>query len=175
MVLLASLTLALARQTWGANEIDLDEPSRPLFGANELCLDLYNTYTASEPDGFARVLGTNIRHGDFGAGLGVTYWPTANFGAGLDANIPRLDEVRGVLFHQVSLNFTARLPLGHFAPYGFGGLGRDFQSGLWSSHAGVGLEWRFQRQVGAFVDARYVFASHETDSLMMRAGVRFPF
>jgi hypothetical protein len=83
--------------------------------------------------------------------------------------------VRGVLFDQVSLSFSARLPLGPVAPYGFGGLGRDFQSGLWSTHAGLGLEWRFHPRAGAFVDARYVFASHDTDLLMMRAGVRFPF
>ena len=169
------LLIAVARTTPAAEAITTGSENRPWFGPNELTLDLYGAYTAVEPRGVANVLSTSVRHGRFGAGLGASYWLTTNFGAGLDATVPRVDEVRGVLFDQVSLSFSARLPLGPVAPYGFGGLGRDFQSGLWSTHAGLGLEWRFHPRAGAFVDARYVFASHDTDLLMMRAGVRFPF
>ena len=149
--------------------------NEPLFRAHELALDIYSTYTVPEAGGVANVFATNARHGKFGAGLGATYWLTANFGAGLDVSIPQVDNLHGVLFDQVSLNVSARLPLGAFAPYTFGGVGRDLENSRWSTHAGLGLEWRFHQRVGAFVDARYVFASHATDSLMIRAGVRFPF
>ena len=146
-----------------------------LFRPNELALDLYGTYTASEPNGIGNLFSTNLRHGKFGAGLGVTYWITRNFGAGLDVTVPQVDDVHGALFDQVSLSFEARLPIGPVAPYSFAGAGRNFENGSWNTHAGLGLEWRFHQSAAVFMDARYVFASHGTDSLMMRAGVRFPF
>ena len=146
-----------------------------LFCARELTLDLYGSYTALEPNGIAGVFNTNARHGKFGTGLASTYWVTRNFGLGVDTAIPALDNLSGVLFDQVSLSFAARLPLGHAAPYAFGGLGRDFESGLWNTHAGAGVEWRFTPRTSVFVDARYIFASHETDSLTFRSGMRFSF
>jgi hypothetical protein len=147
----------------------------PLFRAHELAVDLYSTYAVPEAGGVANIFATNARHGKFGVGLGATYWLTANFGAALDATVPQVDNTHGVLFDQVSLSASARLPLASVAPYMFGGVGRDFENSHWNTHAGLGLEWRFHRRVGSFVDARYVFASHATDSLMIRAGVRFPF
>jgi hypothetical protein len=150
-------------------------PNNDLFRAHELTLDLYSSYTAAEPNGIAGIFDTNARHGKFGAGLASTYWVTRNFGVGLDSAVPAVDNISGVLFDQISLSFEARLPVGHLSPYVLAGLGRNFESGLWNSHAGVGVEWRFTQSAGIFVDARYLFASHETDSLMLRTGVRFSF
>ncbi len=146
-----------------------------LFHAQELTLDLYSSYTASEPNGIAGIFDTNARHGKFGAGIASTWWATRNFGVSLDTAIPALDNVSGVLFDQVSLSFSARLPIGHVSPYAFGGIGRDFESGLWNSHVGAGIEVRLNPRSGLFLDARYLFASHETDWLTIRSGVRFSF
>lgn len=150
-------------------------PASDLFRPHELTLDLYSSYTAAEPKGITGVFDSNARHGKFGAGLASTYWVTRNFGIGLDSAVLAVDNISGVLFDQVSLSFEARLPLGHLSPFAFGGLGRDFETGFWNTHAGAGVEWRFARRTGLFVDARYIFASHETDSLMLRSGMRFSF
>jgi hypothetical protein len=150
-------------------------PNNDLFRAHELTLDLYSSYSTVEPNGIAGIFDTNARHGKFGTGLASTYWVTRNFGVGLDSTIPAVDNISGALFDQISLSFEARVPVGHLCPYAFGGLGRNFESGLWNSHAGAGVEWRFSQSTGIFVDARYIFASHETDSMTLRSGVRFSF
>ncbi len=175
-LLLGTAALHLPAQTVSS---DSNPPSAPtstsLFKAKELTLDLYGNYTVAEPRGITHLFDTNARHGKLGAGLGATYWFTRNFGAGLDATIPDPGNLHGLLFDQVSLSFTTRLPLGHVAPYALAGIGRNFASSLCSAHAGLGLEWRLAPSAGIFADARYVFASHEMDSLMVRTGVRFVF
>jgi hypothetical protein len=152
-------------------------PTAPLelFRAGEFDLDLYSTYTVAEPKGIAHVFDTDARHGTFGAGVGASWWMARNFGIGVDATIPAVDDLTGVLFDKVSLSLNGRLPFGPVAPYVSGGLGRNFESDGWYTQAGAGIEWRFNHKAGAFAEARYIFGSHEPDGLALRAGVRFAF
>ena len=151
------------------------DQSASLYRANEVTLDVYGAYTVPEPGGIGKLLKTDLHHGKFGAGLGSTYWLSRNIGLSLDATAPALDDLSALVFDQVSLSLNARFPLGHFAPYVLAGAGRNFESDSWNTHVGAGLEWRFNRSSGVFADARYVFASREPDSLMIRSGIRFAF
>jgi len=175
-LVLAAAALGLQAQTEALDSNPQPAPaSNSLFKAKELTIDLYGNYSVAEPRGITHLFDTNARHGKLGAGLGATYWMTRNLGAGLEVTIPDVANANGFLFEQVSWSFNARVPLGHVAPYALAGVGRNFESSLWNAHAGIGLEWRLASGAGFFADARYVFASHETDSLMVRTGVRFAF
>jgi hypothetical protein len=181
MKMIIALVLGAAVSSLQAQTESPDSNSQPapasssLFKAKELTIDLYGNYSVAEPCGITHLFDTNARHGKLGAGLGGTYWMTRNFGAGLEVTIPDAGNASGFLFEQVSWSFSARVPFGHVAPYALAGIGRNFDSSLWNAHAGIGLEWRLASGAGFFADARYVFASHETDSLMVRTGVRFAF
>jgi hypothetical protein len=175
-LVLSAAALKLQAQTESIDSNPQQAPvSTSLFKAKELTIDLYGNYSVAEPRGITHLFDTNARRGKLGAGLGATYWMTRNFGAGLEVTIPDVGNSSGLLFEQVSWSLSARVPLGHVAPYALAGIGRNFESLLWNAHAGIGLEWRLASGAGFFADARYVFASHETDSLMVRTGVRFVF
>jgi len=171
-LLLTLISLATLAQTNAPITIT---PSSELFRAGEFDLDLYSTYAVVEPKGVSHVLDTNARHGTFGAGIAASWWMARNFGVGLDASIPAVDHMTGVLFDNVSLNLNGRLPLGPVAPFVSGGLGRNFDSDQWYTQAGAGIEWRFNSRIGGFAEVRYLFASEQSDSLMLRAGVRLVF
>jgi hypothetical protein len=71
-----------------------------------------------------------------------------------------------------------RLPLGQsgFAPYIFGGGGHQFDAvKLWFGQAGAGMEYRFTRHVGVFLDARTVWPNETKFYGVARAGMRFSF
>jgi hypothetical protein len=148
MKMIIALVLGAVALNLRAQNESLDSNSEPaptstsLFKAKELTLDLYGNYTAAEPHGITHLFDTNARHGKYGAGLGATYWMTRYVGAGLDVTIPDAGNLHGLFFDQVSWSLTARLPLGHVAPYALAGVGRNFESSLWNTHVGVGLEWR---------------------------------
>ena len=77
-----------------------------------------------------------------------------------------------------SLSLIGRLPLGRsgFAPYIYGGGGHQFDPiELNYLHAGGGLEYRFTRRLGLFVDARYVFTDETPNYGQGRVGLRIGF
>jgi hypothetical protein len=72
----------------------------------------------------------------------------------------------------------ARFPIGEsgFAPYVFGGGGRQFDPiELWFGQVGGGLEFRFTPNVGLFTDVRYVLTDGAEDHGLARLGVRLVF
>ena len=77
-----------------------------------------------------------------------------------------------------SANLIIRFPFDavRLAPYAFGGAGYQFDpSGLWFGQAGGGLDFRFSKKLGLFVDARYVFTDGTQNFGVGRLGLRFGF
>lgn len=146
------------------------------YTANELSLDMFGSYQAAERR-FNKIFETNIRHGDWGGGVGVNYFFTRNIGIGGDLNIP---DNGGNFIDSASGNLFLRLPIDPtgLAPYIFGGGGRYTDpTWTWVADAGVGVEYRFNPVTGIFGDARYVWPEKSgiPDGLLIRAGLRFVF
>ena len=114
----------------------------------------------------------NIR---IGAGAGINYFITRNIGIGADAYA---ENTSGTLIDSASASLILRLPLGQsgFAPYAFGGGGRHFDTvKTWFGQAGAGVEYRFTRHFGLFLDARGVVPNETRYYGVARLGMRFAF
>ena len=135
---------------------------------------------------------------------GVNYFFTRNFGVGLEGSALRAtgknsnNDVSG----DFGLNLIGRLPIANtgWAAYEFAGIG-GFVPGsgnnifnttingfsrtirgnnnddiLFQGHVGLGVEYRFTRNIGAFADGRYTFVEKgSNDYGLIRTGVRFAF
>lgn len=142
---------------------------------NELSLDLYANYMANQR-AIEHIFHTNIRHGLWGGGVGLNYFFCRYLGIGGDINMPCAN--LGNFVNDMNGSLIARFPIecSGFAPYVFGGGGRQTNpEWQWTGHAGVGAEFRFNPGVGIFTDARYVWADKTTDTILFRAGFRFAF
>jgi hypothetical protein len=161
------------RNWWGRTYVPPPEPE--LFLAHEIHVDAFGTYTAPETK-FSHLFQTDIRDdGVWGGGAGMNYFLTRHLGFGADLNIGNND---GNFVDLVSASLFARLPIEklRLAPYAFGGGGRTTdQVWEWTRHAGLGLELRTDREIGIFLDGRYLWADRSSDRLLLRAGVRFAF
>lgn len=150
-------------------------PSVPAkFTANEFNVDVFGSFLGQE-NKIEDVFKTNIRKGKWGGGVGVNYFLTRELGIGADMNIPANN---GNFVDSVSGSLIARLPFEStgLAPYVFGGGGRQTDpEWQWTGHVGVGLEFRMNPITGIFTDARYVWADKTSDSVLLRAGLRFVF
>lgn len=148
--------------------------SGALYTPQELSLDLFGTYSAGERR-IEDLFETNIRHGEWGGGVGLNYFFTREIGIGGDIKI---GDNRGNFVDQALGSLIARLPIANsgFAPYIFGGGGRGFDPAWeWLGHAGVGAEYRFNPATGIFIDSRYVWADKTPDRILFRAGLRLVF
>src|ERR1041385_160426 len=144
----------------------------PLFTAQELSLDLFGTYTAGERH-LSKLFETNIRHGQWGGGVGLNYFFTRELGISGDIE---MGDNRGNFVDQALGSLIARWPIGCFAPYIFGGGGRGFDPQWeWLGTFGVGAEFRLNPGTGIFIDSRYVWADKSSDRILFRAGLRVVF
>lgn len=156
------------------------DPNAPRYTANELSLDLFASYINPETE-FHELFEHNIRHGNWGGGVGLNYFFTQNLGLGADFNASdkNANELGG-MFDYTTGNLYLRFPLGNsgFSPYVFGGGGRGMSPVWdWVYGGGVGLEYRFSPATGIFSDARYLWNDRSTDlnTLTIRAGFRIVF
>ena len=147
----------------------------PLYTENELSVDAFGSYLAPERK-FSHLFQTNIRNtGSWGGGVGVNYFFLRNVGIGGDIDIPNnggnfVDLIDGSLILRFPIDPTG------LAPYIFGGGGRQTDpEWQWEEFGGVGLEFRLNPVTGVFADARYIWAQKTSDSLLLRAGLRFVF
>jgi hypothetical protein len=158
---------------WGRKYVG-PEPQE-LFSAKEISLDMFASYSAPETE-FSHLFQTNIRDGGtIAGGAGLNYFLTKAIGVGGEVNIPNNG---GSFVDMVSASLIVRVPIekASLAPYIFGGGGRTTDKVWeWTQHAGVGLEFRINRETGIFVDGRYVWADESSDSLLLRAGLRLVF
>ena len=152
-----------------------DEDPNDLYRANEFSLDLFGTdaldkYTVSHPSE------DRIRHDSrLGLGVGLNYFLIRYVGVGVDAYS---EDTKHSFVDNVSGSLIGRLPIGNtgLAPYAFGGGGHQFDPiDANFGHVGAGLEFRFTRNIGIFVDARWVWTDRDKDYGLGRAGVRFAF
>lgn len=146
-----------------------------LYREQELSIDLFGSASVGKHT-IDHLSGSRIRHDSRGgAGAGVNYFFTRNVGVGGEAYSENTD---GVFVDSASVNLIVRFPLGQggFAPYAFGGGGRQFEGAkAWFAQAGGGLEYRFTPRIGAFVDVRFVLPDETKYYGVGRLGVRFAF
>ena len=130
-----------------------------------------------------------FRKDAYGLGLGAAYFPTLNFGIGIDGAWLHGDEnpSRGtetVDLGQFSASVILRIPIQdlRLAPYGFAGGGVTTGATNWGSvHVGAGLEYRIvPNQIGLFGDTRWTYYGDrlsrvDVNNFQFRAGVKFVF
>lgn len=147
----------------------------PLFRAQELSIDIFGSGSVNQQT-INHISGDRVSdNGRLGAGVGLNYFFCRYVGIGGDAYA---ENVHRSFVDSTSGNLIARLPIGNsgLAPYIFGGGGYQFDQVRQSfGQAGAGLEFRFTRCWGIFVDARYVFADKTEDYGLARAGLRLSF
>jgi hypothetical protein len=173
LLIAATFLLPAIRPALGSDETN--SHSNELFRADELSLDLFGSgsvgqQTLDELSGLR--VSQDVR---LGAGIGLNYFFTRNFGLSAEAYS---ENTSRSLVDNASTSLIGRFPLGEsgFAPYVFGGGGRQFDPlELWFAQAGAGLEYRFTPEIGIFTDVRYVFTEETKDHGVARAGVRFAF
>lgn len=144
------------------------------YTANELSLDMFGSYISDEHK-IENVFHNTVRHGFWGGGVGLNYFPLPYLGIGGDINMPVNG---GKLIDNAYGQLIGRLPICNtgLAPYVFGGGGRQIEpSWQWEGHAGVGIEYRLNPGWGVFTDARYTWVKHSSDEILFRAGLRFVF
>ena len=108
-----------------------------------------------------------IQGGFGGLGAEAKVFVTQNIGVGLEGDWIDGDSSIGTTMATV----TARLPMGSNAPYVFGGAGVQFGDRTQAvGELGGGIEHRFTPNFGAFVDAGWMFGSHE-NAAVFRAGI----
>jgi hypothetical protein len=141
-----------------------------LFRANEFDIDAFVAGAAGKFN--------NKNYNGVGGGLGATYFFTRYFGIGVDDTLGGLNG-NGSTYDNLQGNLIARLPIEswHLAPYAIAGGGAT-----WGAHqaqgngnVGGGLEYRFNRTVGIFVDSRYIYGNQGLSETLSRAGLRFAF
>jgi hypothetical protein len=141
-----------------------------IFNANEWQVDAFVAGAAGRFN--------HQQYNGLGGGLGLSYFITRYFGVGIDDTLGELNHQHS-LYDNFSGNLIARIPIEslHLAPYAFLGGGAT-----WGNHAtagngdaGLGLEYRFTRNIGLFVDSRYLYGSRSLNETLSRAGIRFVF
>lgn len=145
------------------------------YSAGESSLDLFGSAAVGQQT-LNHITGLKLnRDLRLGAGAGLNYFFTRNFGLGADAYT---ENVRHSFIDSSSMNFVGRLPLGQsgFSPYLYGGFGRQFDaSEVWFGQAGAGIEYRFNHKIGVFLDARYVIPDGTANYGLGRLGIRCRF
>ncbi len=145
------------------------------YGANEVNFSFFGTGTVGEKT-LRRVSADKIeRDGKLGLGMGLSYFFHRYIGV---EGYAYSESTSDHFVDNVGGDLIGRFPIGQsgFAPYVFGGAGRQFDPVIqWIWDAGGGLEWRFTPHVGIFVDARYVWADDTKDYGLGRLGIKFGF
>lgn len=152
------------------------QPTDQLFRDQELQLDLFGTYSASQQT-IEHLSGDRLEHnGHLGAGVGVSFFFLRYIGVGADAYT---ENTAGSFVDNLSGNLILRLPIesAHLAPYVYGGGGRQFDPDqTYFGQVGVGLEVRITPHVGLFADGRYVMTVDSSPNFAVaRGGVRISF
>lgn len=172
--LAAGLSLIIAATSaWGTDRTHHDHGE--YYRDHELSVDIFGTASLGQYS-LDNISGSRVRQDtEVGAGVGLNYFFTRNFGIGVDAYS---EDTSGPFIDSASANAILRFPLGRsgFAPYGFGGGGYQFDfDEVGFGQAGGGMEYRFSRTWGAFIDARYVFTDKTEDYGLARLGLRLAF
>ncbi|KAB2640528.1 MAG: hypothetical protein DVB30_01530 [Verrucomicrobia bacterium] len=141
-----------------------------LFRSNELQTDVYIAGSAGTVSG---VTTTGV-----GGGLGINYFATKYLGFGVDNALEGLNG-DGKTYDSLKGSVIVRLPIEkwHLAPYAMIGGGACWASGtsVGCGTVGPGIECRINRNVGLFLDSRYMFGNRPLNETQTRAGIRLVF
>jgi hypothetical protein len=169
---LSSATAVLAGTESKAVETPAPEPVE-LFRAHEFQVDT----------SFAAALGRysdRSAHG-LGGNLGLNYFFTRYFGIGIDNSLGGAvgaGSIGGV-FYSLQADLIARYPIEslHLAPYAFAGGGGTWGNyrGQGNGNVGGGIEYRINRNIGTFLDSRYIYGNDGLNQSLTRVGFRFAF
>jgi len=172
-LLMMAATAAMAEQVPLSTGMKYDRSD--YYRQNELSMDLFGSASLGRYT-LDHISGERVRRNTrLGVGVGLNYFFTRNLGIGLDAYS---ENTSGAFVDSASANLIFRMPIGTggFAPYILGGGGRQFERPqMWFAQFGGGFEYRFTPQVGAFLDARWVFPEETKYYGVARAGLRLAF
>lgn len=147
----------------------------PLYRQQEVDVDLFGSAALGEST-IEHLSGSQFRHHVLaGGGGGITAFFCRYVGVGGEYDaLARashfVDSAEGNIYLRLPILQTG------LAPYIFGGGGYQFEEVRQSfEQAGGGLEFRFIRNLGLFVDGRWVFANRTDDYALVRAGFRISF
>jgi hypothetical protein len=176
MLVGGTILMIAATSALGAETVNNDQGD--YYRSGELSVDAFGTaslgqYTIEHSINYHA---ERVRHNArLGVGAGINYFITRNIGIGADAYS---ENTTGAFIDSASASLILRLPLGQsgFAPYAFGGGGRQFDMAeAWFAQAGAGMEYRFTPHVGVFIDARGVVPKETKYYGVARFGVRLAF
>ncbi len=147
-----------------------------LFRAQEFSVDIFGSLSVGQ-ETIDDISGSRVKDdGRLGAGAGVNYFFTRNFGIGADAYS---ENTHDEFVDKASANLIVRFPFetAHLAPYVFGGGGRQFDPNEMSfGQIGTGLEVRVNSMWAIFTDVRYMFMDKGADDIGLgRLGIRLTF
>ena len=175
MILLLAAVSATGAQDMGNDSSLHQSHERDRYRAEEFSLDIFGSLSLGKQE-IENISGNVIEEdSELGIGVGANYFFTRNIGLGADAYS---DNSTGSFIDSASANLILRLPLGEggFAPYAYGGGGRQFDMAeVWFGQVGAGIEYRFTTNFGAFLDARWVIPEEVDYYGVARLGVRFAF
>src|SRR5688572_33350295 len=156
-LLVGGMSNALAATYW-EDRFRYDQDTTDKYPPAEVSIDLFGAYTDHDVRDYDS--GDN-----WGGGLGVNFFFSRMIGIGVDSHTDRWQ------FPQhANASLIVRFPSSAgFAPYGFGGAGRDWDNGQWTAHAGGGLELRLNKFTGLFADGRVVFPEDTPDYAFARS------
>lgn len=146
-----------------------------LYRASEFSVDVFGSASVSKYT-LNNISGARVREDTrLGVGAGVNYFFTRNLGISADAYS---EDTEDTAIDSASVSFIYRCPLGQsgFAPYAYGGGGRNFENvRTWFAQLGAGIEYRFSSRMGMFLDARWVLPDETKYYGVGRLGMRFAF
>jgi hypothetical protein len=172
-MLLGGMLLAIAASSAVATAQE-NQDRGEFYRAEEMSVDVFGTAALGKYT-LENASDDRVRKDlKFGAGVGLSYFLTRNVGIGADAYS---QNTSGVFVDSASANLIVRFPLGQsgFAPSIFGGGGREFEIKTWFAQVGAGMEYRFTRNIGTFLDARWVIPDETKYYGVARLGLRFAF
>jgi hypothetical protein len=174
-VLVLAATSVLGTEAENASQRPEGCDACQLYRAGELSFDLFGSGSLGKYS-VDHLSTSRIRHnGRLGAGAGLSYFFTRNFGLGAEAYS---EDTSGPFIDSASANLIFRLPIGKggLAPYALAGGGHQFDLNEVSfCQAGGGLEYRFTPRVGIFTDVRMVWPDETKYFAVARLGLRFAF
>lgn len=171
----APLAGAQTTDTTSSSYLDRSNLEGPLFRSQELNVDIYGSGALGEQTLEHLTPGQFRHHSLWGGGAGLTAFFCRYVGVGGEFDA---DARSHQFVDSASGNVYLRYPIMNIglAPYIFGGGGYQFEEVRQAfGQGGAGVEYRFCRHMGVFVDGRWIFADETSDYALARAGLRFSF
>jgi hypothetical protein len=185
---LLAVVLATAATTFAGDvskKVVVAPQSQDLFRAGEFDLDVfaagaagnYNQTTTTKKGNRSVSKTSSTSVTGFGGGLGATYFVTKYIGLEADDTLASLNG-NGRTYNSTQADIIVRYPFEslHLAPYALVGGGATWGNQTQGDgNVGLGLDYRFTRNVGIFADSRYLYGNNGLSETLTRAGLRFAF